>query len=255
MTILSVNLNKIALLRNSRGHDYPHVITMAKRALHAGAEGVTIHPRPDQRHATYQDVTELKAWIGDHPGKELNIEGYPSEKFMEVVLAARPHQCTLVPDADNQLTSDHGWSLPEQTEFLQPIISRLKDAGIRVSLFVDNDPEIAKTAAETGTNRIELYTGPYAEAYGTEQQGDVTLSYVHTAQAAIGSGLGINAGHDLDLNNLAHLIAEIPAIAEVSIGHALTAEALDYGWDDTIKRYVDILNGNHSSTKRSTKHV
>ncbi|MEM6884483.1 MAG: pyridoxine 5'-phosphate synthase [Verrucomicrobiota bacterium] len=241
MTILSVNLNKIALLRNSRGHDYPHVITMAERALQAGAEGVTIHPRPDQRHATYQDVIELKTWISDHPGKELNIEGYPSEKFMDVVIAAQPHQCTLVPDADNQLTSDHGWSLPEQTELLQPIISRLKEAGIRVSLFVDNDPQVATAAVETGTDRVELYTGPYAEAYTTDQQSAMTLSYAKTAQAAAASGLGINAGHDLDLKNLHYLISEIPAIAEVSIGHALTAEALNYGWDETIKRYVKIL--------------
>lgn len=242
MAILSVNLNKIALLRNSRGHDYPHVITMAERALQAGAEGITIHPRPDQRHATYQDVSELKAWISDYPDKELNIEGYPSEKFLEIVLAAKPHQCTLVPDADNQLTSDHGWSLPEQTTKLQSITSRLKDSGIRVSLFIDNDPEIAKVAAETGSNRVELYTGPYAEAYETDQQSPVTLSYVNTAKSAAAEGLGINAGHDLDLNNLDYLMSEIPEIAEVSIGHALTAESLDHGWDETIRRYVKILN-------------
>ncbi|MEM1157312.1 MAG: pyridoxine 5'-phosphate synthase [Verrucomicrobiota bacterium] len=241
MTVLSVNLNKIALLRNSRGHDYPHVLTMAERAITAGAAGVTIHPRPDQRHATYQDVSDLKTWISKYPGKELNIEGYPSDKFMEVVLMAQPHQCTLVPDADNQLTSDHGWSLPQQTHLLQPFIGQLKGAGIRVSLFIDNKPEIAMAALDTGTDRVELYTGPYAEAYAARQQSSVTLSYVQTAQAAVESGLGINAGHDLDLDNLAHLISEIPAIAEVSIGHALTAEALDYGWEKTIERYVEIL--------------
>ena len=242
MAILSVNLNKIALLRNSRGHDYPHVITMAERALRAGAAGVTIHPRPDQRHATYQDVSELKAWIGDFPEKELNIEGYPSEKFMEVVLKAKPHQCTLVPDADNQLTSDHGWSLPQQTNLLQPIIHKLQDAGIRVSIFIDNAPEVARLAAETGTNRVELYTGPYANAYGTDQQSTITFSYAETARVAADAGLGINAGHDLDLANLGHLMDAIPQIEEVSIGHALTAEALDYGWDQTVSRYVEILN-------------
>lgn len=242
MAILSVNLNKIALLRNSRGHNYPKVVSMAERSLKAGAEGVTIHPRPDQRHATYRDVSELKEWIADYPGKELNIEGYPSEKFMEVVLAAKPHQCTLVPDAENQLTSDHGWSLPSQTETLTPVISRLKDAGIRVSIFIDNDPQAAAAASETGTDRVELYTGPYAESYHTAAKLEVTESYIQTARAAVADGLGINAGHDLDLQNLGFLISKIPDIAEVSIGHALTVEALDYGWDDTIRRYVKILD-------------
>jgi pyridoxine 5-phosphate synthase len=241
MTVLSVNLNKIALLRNSRGHDYPNVIAMAERSLAAGAAGVTIHPRPDQRHATYQDVTDLSQWIQAYPGMELNIEGYPSETFMEVVLAAKPHQCTLVPDAENQLTSDHGWSLPDQTALLKPIISRLKDAEIRVSIFIDKDPAIADAAAATGTDRVELYTGPYAEAYGTPQQQQITQSYKDTTRAAIAAGLKINAGHDLDLKNLAHLIDEIPEIAEVSIGHALTAEAFDCGWDETIRKYVKIL--------------
>ncbi len=241
MTVLSVNLNKIALLRNSRGHDYPNVLQMAERSVASGAAGVTIHPRPDQRHATYGDVSELSAWITSHPAIELNIEGYPADKFMEVVLAAKPHQCTLVPDADNQLTSDHGWSLPDQTETLKPVIARLKDAGIRVSIFIDNDPAVARRAKETGADRVELYTGPYAEAFGTSVQADATKSYVDTARAAIEAGLGINAGHDLDLNNLAHLIQAIPDIAEVSIGHALTAEAFDYGWEETIRRYVEIM--------------
>jgi len=244
VTILSVNLNKIALLRNSRGHDYPRVIRMAERSIAAGASGVTIHPRPDQRHATYQDVTELKAWISDHPEKELNIEGYPSEKFMEVVLKAKPHQCTLVPDADNQLTSDHGWSLPQQTSLLQPIIQKLQDAGIRSSIFIDNEPEVAQVAAETGADRVELYTGPYADAYSTDQQSSITCSYAETAQAAVAAGLEINAGHDLDLVNLSHLISTVPEIVEVSIGHALTVEALDYGWDETIRRYMKILAAN-----------
>lgn len=240
MTQLSVNLNKIALLRNSRGHDYPNVLSMAARAVQNGAIGVTIHPRPDQRHARYSDVAGLSAWIAPLPGKELNIEGFPSEAFMNVVLEHKPDQCTLVPDADNQLTSDHGWSFPEQGEFLIPIIEQLKNADIRTSLFIDHDPEAARAAAQTGTDRVELYTGPYAEAYASKRQEEVTHAFAETARAAVDAGLGVNAGHDLDLTNLAYLLNKVPSIDEVSIGHALTVEALDQGWDSVIQQYVAI---------------
>ncbi|MEM6820565.1 MAG: pyridoxine 5'-phosphate synthase [Verrucomicrobiota bacterium] len=242
MTVLSVNLNKIALLRNSRGHDYPNVLHMAERSLKLGAGGVTVHPRPDARHATYEDVRRLRTWIKTFPDCELNVEGYPSESFLDLIEETAPHQCTLVPDADNQLTSDHGWDLPKEIELLKPMVSKIKEAGVRVSIFIDANPKIASLAKETGTDRVELYTGPYAEDFSTAKAEVTMASYQKTAQTAFEAGLGINAGHDLDLNNLAPLLKRIPKIEEVSIGHALTVEALDLGWDETIRRYLEITN-------------
>ncbi|SMC24361.1 pyridoxine 5'-phosphate synthase [Andreprevotia lacus DSM 23236] len=239
-TQLSVNLNKIALIRNSRGRDYPSISHFAHLALKAGAAGVTIHPRPDQRHARYSDVAALKEVVAQYPGTELNIEGYPDRAFLDVVLAARPHQCTLVPDEPGQITSDHGWNIARDLDKLKPIVAELKAAGIRVSLFVDPDPMQIVLAPATGCDRIELYTESFAHQH---EQDDFTAEFARFAEAAAAAsaaGLGINAGHDLNLDNLADFLV-IPDILEVSIGHALTVEALHYGYTETVQRYVAIL--------------
>ncbi|MBM6550453.1 pyridoxine 5'-phosphate synthase [Marinomonas ostreistagni] len=240
MTHLSVNLNKIGLLRNSRGRNYPNMVDMAKRTLELGAFGLTIHPRPDQRHATYQDAFDLKELLKHYPGRELNIEGFPDEKFLEVVLEVLPDQCTLVPDDPNQLTSDHGWNIARDQDALRPVIDRLKEQGIRVVLFMDPNPDNMALAKAVGADRVELYTEAYANAYHTEQATEVNDQYQAAAQAALDEGLGVNAGHDLDLENVAQLCQE-GRITEVSIGHALTVEALDYGWDNVVKRYLELL--------------
>ena len=240
MTRLSVNLNKIALLRNSRGHDYPNLISFAEKALTAGAHGLTIHPRPDQRHATYADVPALKACLASYPEAELNVEGYPDEKFMAVVLAQRPDQVTLVPDAPGQLTSDHGWNLRETRSLVSGRIDQLRQAGIRSSLFLDPDPEQIDFAAAVRPDRIELYTEAYAAAYGTTEEATVFDRYHRAAARAQQLGLGVNAGHDLNLDNLGRFLT-IPGILEVSIGHALTVEALDHGYTNVIGRYLRII--------------
>ncbi len=241
-TALSVNLNKIALLRNSRGRNYPDVLAFGKRALNAGAKGLTIHPRPDQRHARYQDAHDLKALIEQFPGTELNIEGNPVDAFLDVVCAVRPHQCTLVPDDPDQVTSDHGYDLEKDGASLLPIIERLKKHGIRISLFMDPVPENMAKAAHIGADRIELYTEGWAAAFDEPNRDAVLMTYRLTAKAAIDAGLAVNAGHDLNLENLA-LFLTIPDIAEVSIGHALTVEALDYGYDEVVARYAKICSG------------
>lgn len=238
-TALSVNLNKIALIRNSRGRDYPDLKQFAAMALNNGAVGITIHPRPDQRHARYDDIHQLKSMLSDYPGRELNIEGNPQARFLEQVLKAQPHQCTLVPDADNQITSDHGYDLTKSANQLAPIIEQLKKAGIRVSVFMDPQPEQMKLAASVGADRVELYTESWAEAYGTDQQESVLALYRESVLAAKKAGLGINAGHDLNLDNLEAFLA-IGHIDEVSIGHALTVEALIQGFEPVIARYVAI---------------
>ncbi|MBF8269682.1 MAG: Pyridoxal phosphate biosynthetic protein PdxJ [Gammaproteobacteria bacterium] len=240
MSRLSVNLNKIALLRNSRGHDYPNLIEFAKKALAAGAHGITIHPRPDQRHATYGDVRDLSELLTSYPQAELNIEGYPDDTFMEIVLKHRPDQVTLVPDAPKQLTSDHGWDLREGREFVGAKISKLRQAGIRSSLFLDPDPAQIGLAAAIHTDRIELYTEAYAAAFGGDQEATVLDRYRRAAVHAQQSGLGVNAGHDLNLDNLGRFLG-IPGILEVSIGHALTVEALDYGYAKVIGKYLQII--------------
>ncbi|TYL48185.1 pyridoxine 5'-phosphate synthase [Marinomonas sp. IMCC 4694] len=241
MTHLSVNLNKIGLLRNSRGRDYPNLIHMAERTLGLGAFGITIHPRPDQRHATYQDAHDLKALLKRFPGAELNIEGFPDAQFLEVVLEVEPDQCTLVPDDPNQLTSDHGWNLARDQDALRPVIAQLKAKGIRVVLFMDPDADSMAMAKEVGADRVELYTEGYANAFGQENFNDTLRQYQHAAQAALDAGLTVNAGHDLDLNNV-QALCEQGRIAEVSIGHALTTEALDMGWDNVVKAYLERLN-------------
>ncbi|MBJ7538473.1 pyridoxine 5'-phosphate synthase [Marinomonas transparens] len=240
MTHLSVNLNKIGLLRNSRGRNYPNLMSMAERTLELGAFGITIHPRPDQRHATYQDAYDLKNLLQRFPDRELNIEGFPDSQFLSVVLEVEPDQCTLVPDDPNQLTSDHGWNVARDQDALRPVIAKLKEKGIRVVLFMDPEAENMTLAKEIGADRVELYTEAYANAYGKDGFEQVVEQYQQAAQAAIDAGLGVNAGHDLDLNNIEPL-CRAGRVTEVSIGHALTIEALDLGWDNVVKAYLSKL--------------
>lgn len=241
MTHLSVNLNKIGLLRNSRGRNYPNMVAMAKRTLDLGAFGITIHPRPDQRHATYQDAHDLKELLKQYPNAELNIEGFPDEQFLNVVLEVEPHQCTLVPDDPNQLTSDHGWNVARDQDALRPVIAKLKEKGIRAVLFMDPDPDNMILAKEVGADRVELYTEEYASHYGKEGFDAIAERYQEAAQAALDAGLGVNAGHDLDLTNV-ETLCQAGRITEVSIGHALTVEALDLGWDKVVKAYLEKLS-------------
>lgn len=235
MTHLSVNLNKVALLRNQRDCGYPSVLGTAKTVIAAGAHGITVHPRPDERHVRKSDVYELAAYLETHPDIEFNIEGYPTHDFLDMVCHVRCHQVTLVPDAPDQKTSDHGWDVLKHKDFLKDIVARINKAGKRVSLFIDPDPDMAKLAAEIGAGRVELYTGPYYEKTIPVSQ------YKITADAAIAAGMQVNAGHDLNLDNLAQFIQAIPACAEVSIGHAITSDALDMGWDATIKAYLKAI--------------
>ncbi len=238
MTRFSVNINKIATLRNSRGGNNPDVLKVAMDCERFGAEGITVHPRPDERHIRYQDVYDLTKIVST----EFNIEGNPKEqKFVDLVLATKPHQVTLVPDALNQLTSDHGWDTIKEQDYLKQIIALFKNAGIRVSIFVDPNVEMVKGAASTGTDRIELYTESYAKLFATGEKEKAIAPYISAANEATKLGLGINAGHDLDRFNLPYLIAHIPAIDEVSIGHALITDALYLGLENTIQLYKRAL--------------
>lgn len=236
MPRLSVNLNKVALIRNSRGANYPDLLRVATDCEGFGAQGITIHPRPDQRHARYADVAALKEVVTT----ELNIEGYPSDEFMKVVLNSRPHQVTLVPDEPGQLTSDHGWDTLARANQLKPVLARLRDAGIRTSIFVDPVTEMLDGAKEVGTDRIELYTGPYASQYARDREQAVT-AFARAGRYAAGIGLGINAGHDLNLDNLAYFAERLPDLREVSIGHALITEALYLGLENVIQLYLGRL--------------
>jgi pyridoxine 5-phosphate synthase len=234
MTKLSVNINKIATLRNSRGGNNPDVVQAAIDIQNFGAEGITVHPRPDERHIRYADVYELKKIITT----EFNIEGNPKEqKFVDLVLANRPEQVTLVPDAEGQLTSDHGWDTKKNKAYLIEIISVFQKAGIRVSIFVDPDEEMVIAAKETGTDRVELYTENYARQYATGNKQRAITPYVSAAEKAIELGIGINAGHDLDLKNLKHFSENIPGLLEVSIGHALISDALYLGLENAVQLY------------------
>ena len=241
MTKLSVNLNKIALLRNSRDSDFPNLLDFANLCVDAGAHGLTIHPRPDQRHARYADVYNLAVLVAEKSDIELNIEGNPTDKFLQVVLEAKPAQCTLVPDDPNQLTSDHGWDISKHGDRLKEIVSQLQEAGIRSSIFLDPDPEQIKLAKDTGTDRIELYTESYAHAFGGNKEQAVFEQFYEAAGLAQQLGIGVNAGHDLNQENLARFLT-IPGILEVSIGHALTVESLLSGFEKTIKSYLSIMN-------------
>lgn len=237
MTLLSVNLNKIALIRNSRGSHTPDPLSFALKAIEFGAQGITVHPRPDSRHIRTDDVYALAKGVD----VEFNIEGNPTSAFCELVNTVKPAQVTLVPDDPAQLTSDHGWDLNTKTTYLEPIIAEFKANGIRVSLFMDPIPSMMPIAAQIGADRIELYTEAYAQAWGTVNQENVLQSFIDTAQEATGSGLGINAGHDLNQENLVEFVRRIPNLLEVSIGHALVSEALVDGWESTIISYVSIL--------------
>ena len=240
-TKLSVNVNKIALLRNSRGNDYPNLVDMAKRAIAAGAQGITVHPRPDERHITYADVPVLANMLTAYPHVEYNIEGYPNDEFMELVLAVKPHQCTLVPDKPGQLTSDHGWDVEANADKLKNVINVLQATDIRVSLFMDADTALMSKAKEVGAYIVELYTEAYARAFGTVDESKVATQYVAATESAKAVGLLVNAGHDLNLDNL-RLLLQGGGIDEVSIGHAIMVESFDCGYEATIKKYVDIIN-------------
>ncbi|MEB0138929.1 MULTISPECIES: pyridoxine 5'-phosphate synthase [unclassified Undibacterium] len=246
MTALSININKIALLRNSRGRNYPDVLAFSARCLDLGVGGITLHPRQDQRHARYSDVAEL-AQLCRARGAELNVEGYPSAEFIEVVKQYRPAQCTLVPDAPDQLTSDHGWDLRRDAAQLAPVLAELDALGIRTSLFVDVDNRDLPLARELGAARIELYTEPYAETYGQVDAASVFAAFQAAALCAQQAGLGVNAGHDLNLDNLGKFL-QIPGILEVSIGHAVIVESLELGMNTVIGRYLDIIRQAGSRT-------
>ncbi len=238
MTRLSVNLNKIALLRNSRTLGIPSVMRAAAIALDAGAHGITVHPRPDGRHIRVSDVHELAGLLKNRPGAEFNIEGNPFHALLEIVAAVRPQQCTLVPDDPGALTSDHGWDVKRDGERLKPVIARLKSLGVRVSLFMDAVPAAMAAAREVGADRVELYTEPYARAFGSPDEGRVLACYADAARAAQQTGLGVNAGHDLNQNNLPRFLSALPWVIEVSIGHALVADALEAGLAQTVRGYL-----------------
>ncbi|HHJ50222.1 MAG TPA: pyridoxine 5'-phosphate synthase [Phaeodactylibacter sp.] len=232
-TRLSVNINKVALLRNARGGNLPDLIQVAKDCEAFGAEGITVHPRPDERHIRYSDVPLLKQVVAT----EFNIEGNPTERFMKLVLDNRPDQCTLVPDAPDALTSDHGWDTLTHADFLRDIIAQLHEADIRVSLFIDPVEKMIEGAKAAGADRVELYTGPYAEQFPEDSEKAVA-DYRRAAAFAKEIGIGLNAGHDLNLKNLPFLLKEIPHILEVSIGQALICDALYYGLRNTIQMYL-----------------
>ena len=236
MTKLSVNINKIATIRNARGGEFPSVTEAAVKLQEFGAQGITIHPRPDERHITRKDVYDLKPLVHT----EFNIEGNPHRPFIDMVLEVKPEQVTLVPDADDAITSNAGWDCEKNLDFLKSVISEFKNAGIRTSIFLDPNPEMVKFAAETGTDRIELYTEAYAKNYSQDKENAIK-SYVETAIEAETFRLGINAGHDLSLDNLKYFAENIPNLLEVSIGHALISEALYLGLENTVQAYLKRL--------------
>jgi pyridoxine 5-phosphate synthase len=235
-TRLSVNLNKVALIRNSRGSNYPDLIQVAMDCERFGAQGITVHPRPDERHCKFSDLLPLKSICTT----EFNIEGYPNDHFIQEVIKVKPHQCTLVPDDPDQLTSDHGWDTQKHAAFLKERIGTLKENGIRVSLFIDPVASLIEGAAETGADRIEYYTGPYAKLYPSNPQ-EAIREISETCRIAISLGLGINAGHDLNLDNLQYLKNHLPQLDEVSIGHALICDAMYLGLENTIRLYLHRL--------------
>ncbi|HNS16528.1 MAG TPA: pyridoxine 5'-phosphate synthase [Bacteroidales bacterium] len=238
MVRLSVNINKIATLRNARGGNIPDVQKAVVDCQRFGAQGITVHPRPDERHIRYRDVIEIKPLITT----EFNIEGYPAESFIDLVLSSVPDQVTLVPDAPGVLTSNAGWDTRENLAFLHTVIRRFKDAGIRTSLFVEPDPEMIRYAGKTGTDRIELYTESYARNFAQDKE-QAIRPFLAAAETALEEGLGLNAGHDLSLENLRYFVMHIPGLLEVSIGHALIADALYFGLENTIQLYRRQLEG------------
>ena len=246
-TALSVNVNKVALVRNTRHLGIPSVTRAATLCLQAGAQGITVHPRPDERHIRAHDVYELAELMKAWPDREFNIEGNPSQNLMDFIRTVKPHQATFVPDSEDQFTSDHGWSFPQDAERLAPLVAECKALGVRVSLFMDPVPEQMAAAKAVGADRVELYTEPYAAAWGTPQQSAQLARYAAAAQAALAAGLGVNAGHDLNRENLTAFVREVPGVLEVSIGHALIADALELGYAATVQAYQACIEGrNHS---------
>lgn len=242
MTRLSVNVNKIALLRNSRSIGIPDVVHLARLALDAGAAGITVHPRPDQRHIRADDVGVLAALARSRSGIEFNIEGNPFHQVMDFVREYRPDQCTLVPDDPSAFTSDHGWDLDRDGNRLRPVIEELAALGVRVSLFMDPIAANMTKAGALGAQRVELYTEPYARAFGTAHMPDTLSGYGAAAKAAVDCGLGVNAGHDLNRDNLTEFLRAVPGVLEVSIGHALVADALEYGMARTVALYSGAID-------------
>lgn len=236
MTRLSVNINKVATLRNARGENNPDVVAFALHCEKVGAQGITVHPRPDERHITRQDVRDLKKVLTT----EFNMEGYPSEDFLRLAEENRPAQATLVPDKPDQLTSSAGWDIKANKDFLRPIVKRLQDAGIRVSIFIAADTEQVRAAKEIGADRVELYTKPYADGYAADREKSIR-PFLEASSEAKSLGIGMNAGHDLNLENLEYFHKRMPHLQEVSIGHALISDALYMGIDETIRRYLRCL--------------
>ena len=241
-TALSVNLNKVALVRNTRHLGIPSLIRAANQCLQAGANGITVHPRPDERHIRAQDVFDLADVLKAWPDREYNIEGNPFHNLMDFVRQVRPNQATFVPDSEGQFTSDHGWSFPLDAERLRPLIAECQALGVRVSLFMDPEPAQMALARAAGADRVELYTEPYAAAWGGAAQGEQLRRYAAAARAALDAGLGVNAGHDLNRDNLADFLRAVPGVAEVSIGHALIADALELGYVRTVEGYLACID-------------
>jgi len=242
-TLLSVNLNAVAQLRNRRDLPWPSVVALGRQALQAGAHGLTVHPRPDERHIRFSDLPQLRGLLDqEFPDSEFNIEGYPTDHFMELVAANRPDQVTLVPDDPSQSTSDHGWDFAQSGSLLKESIDALKQQGFRVSIFVDAEPDAMQQAFETGTDRIELYTGPYGACYDDPSAAqDEAVRLAATGKAALQLGMAVNAGHDLTVENMPGLKRELADISEVSIGHGLTALALECGMSEAVKRFLSVL--------------
>ena len=238
---LSVNLNKVALVRNTRHLGIPCLGRAATMCLQAGASGITVHPRPDERHIRADDVRSLATLMKAWPEREFNIEGNPFQNLMHFVREIRPHQCTFVPDSEGQFTSDHGWDLALDGDRLRPLIAQAKSLGVRVSLFMDADPQAMAGAKAVGADRVELYTEPYAAAWGGPLQEAQLARFALAAQAALDVGLGVNAGHDLNRDNLASFVGRVPGVAEVSIGHALIADALELGYHATVQDYLHCI--------------
>jgi pyridoxine 5-phosphate synthase len=241
-TALSINLNKVALVRNTRHLGIPSVTRAATLCLEAGAQGITVHPRPDARHIRDSDVRDLHALLAGRPEADFNIEGNPFHNLMDFVRELRPQQCTLVPDAEGQFTSDHGWDMAADAKRLVPVIEEARSLGVRVSLFMDPLPAAMAAVKQAGADRIELYTEGYARAFGTPQQQEVLATYAAAARAALDAGLGVNAGHDLNRENLTAFLRAVPGVAEVSIGHAFIADALELGYAAATREYLAAIN-------------
>ena len=244
-TLFSVNLNKLALIRNSRGTDYPNLLTFVKKLIDLGVKGFTVHPRPDERHIRYQDVYDISAFLKDYPEIEFNIEGNPNEQFLKIIREVKPHQCTLVPDSDDQLTSDHGFDIITHHEFLSTLSKELQAFGTRCAVFIDPDIEQIKAVIKSDVQTIEMYTEEWARAYSNGKSDDnidfdeVKQRFSDCINLANQNGIRVNAGHDLNLDNLADLLA-LSDIAEVSIGHAFTIESLEQGMDNVVRQYLAI---------------